>query len=307
MLRPAALPLLAAILAVPLMPPLPAGAADAEKRATPAEVLAAAPAADWRSPAPEETLYLELPAGRVVIELAPQFAPAHVANMRLLAAEDWYRGVAVVRVQDNYVTQWGMPEETPKPMKTAKAKLAPEFTVAGGAAGLPFVPLPDPDSFAPEVGVVGSFPAARDPTTGEAWMTHCYGIVGVGRDMAVDTGSGAELYVVIGHSPRALDRVITLVGRVLSGMEHLSALPRGTGQLGFYEKPEQRVVLRSVRFASDVPEAERTPAQVLRSTSPSYAAWVEAKRQRQDDFFIRAAGHVDVCNALPPVRTPPAL
>lgn len=280
--------------------------ADTPQRPTPKQVLDAAPAADWRAPVPENTLYIDLPAGRVVIELAPAFAPIHVDNMRKLAREGWYDGTFIVRVQDNYVTQWGQPEEMPKPMKTALEKLAPEFTLRGAAAtALPFTRLPDPDAFAPETGISDIFPAARDPKTGEAWMAHCYGIVGVGRGYPLDSGSGAELYTVIGHSPRALDRVITLVGRVLSGMEHLTSLPRGTGPLGFYEKPEQRVMLTRVRLAADVPEAEREPLQVLSGQSQTYQRWLEARRFRQDDFFIRAAGHIDLCNALPPVRRQP--
>ncbi|MDG5497773.1 peptidylprolyl isomerase [Niveispirillum sp. BGYR6] len=294
------LPLLALALALAA----PAQAAET-RHPTPKEVLDASPLADWREPVPENTFYIELPTGRVVVELAPGFAPAHVENMRKLAREHWYDGTAVVRVQDNYVTQWGMPEETPRPMKTAKDKLAPEFTVPGGVASLPFTPLPDPDAFAPEVGISDIFPAARDRQTGEAWMTHCYGIVGVGRDMAVDSGSGAELYTVIGHSPRALDRVITVVGRVLWGMEHLTALPRGTGNLGFYEKPEQRTPIKSVTLAADVPAAAREKIHVLSGQSASYGQWLEARRQRQDDFFIRPAGHIDLCNALPPVRRIP--
>lgn len=297
--RPLAAALALTLLAAPAL-------AQEAKRPTPAEVLKAAPAEHWRVPEPENLLYMTLPGGRVVIELAPQFAPNHVANIRALAREGWYEGVMVVRVQDNYVTQWGWPEDRgEKPAKVGKLSLPPEFTVKGGAKSLPFHKLPDPDAYAPEVGAVGSFPAARDPASGEAWMAHCYGIVGVGRGLPLDSGSGAELYVVIGHSPRALDRVITLAGRVLKGMEHLAALPRGTGNLGFYEKPEQQAPITAVRLGSDVAEAEREPLQVLRSDSPTYAAWVEARRQRKDDFFILPSGRIDVCNAMPPVRRPP--
>lgn len=281
---------------------MPTIAQEAPKRPTPAEVLAASSASDWRMPIPENTLYMDLPGGRVVIELAPGFAPVHVENMRKLARENWYDGTFIVRVQDNYVTQWGMPDETPKPMKTALDKLAPEFTVKGGARTLPFAKLPDPDAYAPEVGISDIFPAARDPKTGEAWMTHCYGVVGVGRGMPLDSGSGAELYTVIGHSPRPLDRVITVVGRVLKGMELLTALPRGTGTLGFYEKVEQRVPISTVRLAADVPEAEREKIEILSGQSETYTKWRDARRFRQDDFFIRASGHIDVCNAMPPVR-----
>src|SRR3546814_4709708 len=76
-------------------------------------------------------------------------------------------------------------------------------------------------------------------------MAHCYGAVGAGRGMAADSSDGTELYVVDGQSPRQLDRNITLVGRVVDGMELLSVLPRGTGPLGFYEDATQRVPIEA--------------------------------------------------------------
>jgi peptidylprolyl isomerase len=269
-------------------------------------VLAASAPADWRTPDPEHTLYLELPSGRVVLELAPQLAPLHAENVRVLAREGFFDGLAVVRVHENYVTQWGDPDGK-KEVREGKKALAPEFTLTGARArSLAFRPLPDPDTFAPEAGFVAGFPVARDRKRQEAWSVHCYSMVGAGRENGADTGSGAELYAVIGHAPRHLDRNMTVVGRILRGMEHLTALPRGSGPLGFYEKPEQRVPVLRARLAADVPVPEREPLEVLRTDTPRFGAWVQARRNRQDAFFVRPAGRLDVCNALPPVRTPPA-
>jgi len=130
-------------------------------------------------------------------------------------------------------------------------------------------------------------------------------VVGAGRDIAADSSTGAELYVVIGQSPRQLDRNITTVGRVVQGMELLSVLPRGTGPLGFYEKPEQRVAIQSIRLASDLKPNERLSIEVLRTDTPLFAALVEARRNRRDDFYKRPAGHIDLCNVPLPVRTAP--
>ncbi len=94
----------------------------------------------------------------------------------------------------------------------------------------------------------------------------------MGRDNPADSGGGTELYAVIGHAPRHLDRNVTLVGRVVKGIELFSVLPRGTGDLGFYEKPEQRVPIRSIRVAADVPESRRTPLEILRTDTPTFAA-----------------------------------
>lgn len=285
--------------------PLAAHAEEAPK--TVSSVLATTTGADWRGLEPENTLVMELPSGRVVIELAPAFAPLHARNIRALAREGYFDGLAIVRVQDNYVTQWGDPKEgepDARPIRTAESALPPEFLVKDAAA-LPFAAIPGPDAYAPEVGFVDGFPAARDPKTGEAWLAHCYGMVGVSRD-GPESGSGAGLYAVIGHAPRHLDRNITVAGRVVQGMEHLSALPRGTGPLGFYETAEQRTPIATVKLAVDLPEAERPKFQVLKTSTPAWADYVEARRNRRDGWFVEPQNASDLCNTLPPVRPTPA-
>jgi len=102
-----------------------------------------------------------------------------------------------------------------------------------------------------------------------------------------------------------LDRNITVVGRVVQGMELLSVLPRGTGPLGFYEKPEQYVPIQSVKLASQLPENERTPLQLLRTDSAAFSELVESRRNRRDEWYKRPAGHIDLCNVPLPVRKPP--
>jgi peptidylprolyl isomerase len=288
--------------------PLPADAVapkpDAPKSMQ--ELLDASQPSDWRSLDPANTLYLQLATGRVVIELAPAFAPAHVANIRTLAHEHYWDGLSINRSQDNFVVQWGDPAEDDKdrkPLGTAKAHLPAEFT--RNSAGVPFEKLPDSDGWAPEVGFSDGFPAARDPQHESIWLAHCYGTVGAGRDMAADSSNGSELYVVDGQSPRQLDRNITVVGRVVQGMELLSILPRGTGALGFYEKAAQRVPIQSIALASDLPSAQRTALQVLRTDTPLFRAVVESRRNRRDDWYKVPAGHIDLCNVPLPTRVPP--
>lgn len=268
---------------------------------TPAVLLAlvlAQPVSDWRQPDPENLLYVEFPAGRVVIELAPRFAPAHVSNLRRLAREGYFDGTSLYRSQDNYVVQWG---GNGKPAQTAEVALAAEFEIEADAK-LPFTRLPDGDVYAPEAGFVDGFPAARDPAAGAAWLAHCYGMVGISRDNDPDTGSGADLYVVTGHSPRHLDRNITLVGRVLSGMPLLSALPRGTGPLGFYEDPAQRTAVLTTRLAADLPPGERTVLELLRTDTPAFEAHMDSRRNRREPWFHRPAGKVELCNVPLPAR-----
>jgi cyclophilin family peptidyl-prolyl cis-trans isomerase len=282
-------------------------AADTSKQETltMADVLAASKPGDWRALDPEQTLYVELASGRVVIELAPSFAPQHVANVKALAREHYYDGLAIVRAQDNYVVQLADPAaekpELARKIQHAKRSLPSEFEHASDPK-LPFTFLPDGDVYAPEVGLSGGFPVARDRKTGKMWLIHCYGMVGAGRDTAVDSGGGTELYVVIGHATRQLDRNVTLLGRVVQGMELLSTLPRGTGALGFYEKAELRVPLRAVRVATDVPAAERTALEVMRTETPLFKDLIESRRNRREDWFHFQAGRIEICNVPIPVR-----
>jgi len=271
-----------------------------------ADIIAASDAAEWRPLDLPSTLVMTLAGSRtVVIELNPTFAPKTTANILTMAREKYFDGLAVLRVQDNFVTQWGDPNsETaqPRPLGTASAKTPAEFTRDRGAA--PFVKLPDDDGFAPEVGFVGGFPVARDHNA--AWLAHCYGMVGAGRNNDPDSGPGSELYVVIGHAPRQLDRNITLVGRVVQGMEHLSALPRGTGPLGFYEQPTERTAIESVRVAAELPDGGAAGRlEALRTTSTSFTAIIEARRNRRDDWYKVPAGHIDLCSVPLPVRVKP--
>jgi len=272
----------------------------APKLRTTSEILQASSPRDWRTPEPENMLYLQLASGRVVIELAPVFAPQHATNIRALVRQKYFDGLSINRAQDNFVVQWG-DADGKRALGTARATLPPEFTLKP-PAGLHWTRLPDPDGYAPEVGFSDGFPAARDPARGEAWLAHCYAMVGVGRANEPDSGNGAELYVVIGHAPRQLDRNIAVVGRVVKGIELLSTLPRGTGALGFYEKPEQRTPIVSVRVAADVPVAEREALEVLRTDTATFTALIEARRNRRDDWYQVPAGHIDLCNVPIPVR-----
>jgi len=283
---------------------------------SPAEIVEAAPQADWTAIDPKDLLVMDLAPDakghlrRAVIQLLPApFSQGWVGNVRKLAAAHWWDGLAVVRVQDNYVTQWGDPYGDDK----TKARPLP--------AGLVEVPQSDYTSRTENLfsAVVSSRRAAasRDPyaagTTirngwptafdkAAQWPVHCYGMVGVGRNMPPDTGTGAELYTVIGHAPRQLDRNIALVGRVIDGMEHLSSLPRGHGELGFYDpaKGDERVPILAVRLASEVKDL---PAyEYLSTESASFARYADARANRRDAFYLRPAGGVDVCNVPVPVR-----
>ena len=261
----------------------------------------------------------------VVIQLIPPpFSQGWVGNIRTLAAAHWWDHTSVYRVVDNWVTQWGDGEDDP-----AKAKPLPP-----GLKAVPeseyTAPLPSAtlsrwrasvlanlnqaidnerasrsteaalvrDPYAAWTAHLGGWPVASDLRTG-MWPLHCYGYVGVARDLE-STGNGAELYAVIGQAPRQLDRNIAVVGRVIEGIENLSALPRGKGDAGVYDDPKLRVPIVAVRLGTDLSAPPRF--EYLDTASPSFASYLQVSANRHDPFYKVAAGGIDICNAKVPIR-----
>ena len=280
---------------------LVAAAPPPPKFATPPSVIAESKASEWQAIPADDLMVIDLKDGRrIVVQLAPLFAPVHAANIRALAKSGYWQGASIYRVQDNYVEQWGNNDATKGVPTGVVAKPPAEYERR--LAGLKIVPLGSPDAYAPKVGYTAGWPVAYDPKAGTANLPHCYGSVGVGRDLSPDTGMGGELYAAIGHAPRSLDRVIAVVGRVVSGIDVMSSLPRGTEALGFYKERSTDVPIANVRLASQLPDAERPKFEYLRETSASFARWLQVKKNRRDEFYIHPAGGVDLCNAPVPVR-----
>ena len=276
-------------------------ASVAQEARTTSSVLEASSASDWRPLKQDLALYMTLDHGTVVIELAPEFAPMHVANIRILVREHYFDGLSIMRSQDNYVVQWGDPNgdtELARDHGSAAVRLEAEFD--RDRSGIEFTSIQSHDAYADEVGFVNGFPAGQDDE--RAWLVHCYGMLGVGRGNEEDSGSGAELYVVTGHAPRHLDRNVTLAGRVVHGIEHLSSLPRGTGPLGFYEEESQYVPIRRIRLGSDLAEDEQLQLELLQTNTATFAQLVDARRYRREAWFADPTGRIGLCNVPLPVR-----
>ncbi len=290
-----------------LCAPLPLLAQEAKTHPAPSEIVAAAKANAWVAIKSSDLMIMDLAPDskgkprRVVIQLMPApFSQGWVSNIRKLATAHYWDSTSINRVQDNYVVQWG--DATEKKALPEGLAVVPESDYV-----TPDWPSKDwifaqadgrPDAYAGAHGFYVGWPLAQDRKG--LWPIHCYGMVGVGRNLSPDTGSGAELYTVIGHAPRHLDRNIALVGRVIEGIEHLSSLPRGTGALGFYEKEEERVPILSVRLGN---EAKDVPAfEYLDTESKSFAAYADARANRRDPFFNIPAGGADICNIPVPIR-----
>ena len=309
---------------------LPLLAEDTKTYPAPSEIVAAAKAREWIAIESSDLMVMDLAPDskgkprRVIIQLMPApFSQGWVGNIRKLAAAHWWDGTSINRVQDNYVVQWGdatekkaLPEGLAVIAQSnyqlnlvdfdahlqAKAESSSAVDAAQGAEiAMAIDRLPNWRKVEPynkTQDFLKGWPLAGDDNG--IWPTHCYGMVGVGRNLSPDTGTGAELYTVIGHAPRHLDRNIALVGRVIEGIEHMSSLPRGTGALGFYEKEEERVPILSVRLGNEAKDV--SAFEYLSTDSESFAAYADARANRRDPFFNIPAGGADICNIPVPIR-----
>ncbi|MEH6660196.1 MAG: peptidylprolyl isomerase [Parasphingorhabdus sp.] len=308
----------------------PAIAQDTEtaEYPSPNAIVEAAPASDWVTIAPSDLLVMDLAPDaqgnprRVIIQLMPEpFSQGWIRNIRKLGAAHWWDGTSINRVQDNYVVQWGdagydNPEsgETeqkalPEGLETVPEReyesstdgYAVEIAASQAVAAVRRTPEFSSDPYSRESGFFNGWSLAFGEQS-QAWPIHCYGAVGVGRNYSPDTGSGAELYTVIGHAPRHLDRNIAVVGRIVEGMEHLSSLPRGKGQLGFYEDAGKRVPITSIRLGNALAEEASPSFEYLDTEGETFAKYADARANRRDPFFIVPAGGADICNIPVPVR-----
>lgn len=270
---------------------------------------AADDSADWRKVDPDNLVLIDTKYGQTAVELAPSFAPNHVARTKALIRAHFYDGLTFYRVIDGFVAQGGAGEDTastaskPKNPDTEKAwpKLKSEFEVKV-PAGQGFAALGSPDLFAPSVGHVDGFPVGRDPKAKTEWILHCPGTFAFARDTDPDTAT-TEFYIAIGHAPRRLDRNLTAFGRVIGGMQYLQKLERGDPAVdaGVIADKSRQDVIVHMTLASDVPGA---PAyEVMRTDTKAFAAWKAQRRNPAPDFYkAHPAKILDICQTAVPAR-----
>ncbi|AXT37322.1 peptidylprolyl isomerase [Alteromonas sp. BL110] len=184
----------------------------------------------WYQVPKANTVTFKTAHGDVVIALHPTLAPKHVARFKALIEAGFYNEQAFYRVVDGFVAQAGS-NDTHDATEFAESLLKPiraEFTQPlNSNVNI----VESKDMFAPHTGFLDGFPVGVDKNRKEMWGLHCPGVVAFARNSEIDTAS-TEFYIVIGQAPRHLDRNMSVVGRVVKGMELLQKLPRGNMATG---------------------------------------------------------------------------
>lgn len=284
----------------------------------PVAIPEAAPAAEaapeWRAVDAENLIILELATGPVYLELFPEAAPAHAAQIRQLVRDGFYDGEAFYRVIEGHVAQAGrefdqeIGEVPTLPFEAERAVSADGFTPHGNA-----------DLFAPEPGHRMGFAVGRSGQ--REWLLNCPGALGIARNDPPDSGS-TEIFIPL-QSRRYLDRNYTIFGRVIAGMEHVHRLPRvdpATEEEAaalYGDDPELAYQLRqwrrskldanfitSARIAADLPEADRPVFEVMNTASAEWAALKESKRDYSaiGAFVSTPPKVLDICTLPVPAR-----
>ncbi|MFT4927079.1 MAG: peptidylprolyl isomerase [Phenylobacterium sp.] len=248
----------------------------------------------WRTVSPENTLYMETATGRIVFELAPQFAPQHVKHIKQLVRSGFYDGLTFYRVIEQFVAQGGDPDDkSSNPL--AKKSQKPEFERTINPA-TPFTAVQSPEWRADRTGFIDGFAVGRDNKNNKEWLIHCPGVVNLARGNATDSGT-TDFAIMMGQSPRHLDRNMSVFGRIIYGGEHLNHLNRGDiANGGVIDDPNKRSKIIKMVIAADLPEAQQAIIKVENSQSDQFRQSLARSRQRSHEFFINEGnGVLDIC------------
>ena len=266
-------------------PPATAPVAPA-KPAAPAMVAAATskvafPAEDWRVLNPENALIYETTKGRIIVELAPEMAPGHVARVKMLAREGFYNGLSFHRVVSDFMAQGGDPKGDGTG-GSDQPDLRAEFNFRRGAAS-DFVRAVDRGGAT--IGWLGTIPVTSqtdllmERTSDKkvaAWGNHCLGVASMARGS--DENSANSQFFLMRAAYPTLDRRYTIWGRAVVGTDVIRAFKVGEPVVD----PDKMI---SVRVLADVPEADRPAVMVQRTDGPSFQAKLKATLEQRGAAF----------------------
>ena len=253
----------------------------------------------WRNVAPENMMIMTLPHGDVVFELSTDFSPEHVKQFKKLAKDGVYKGNKFYRVIDGFVAQGGPDEATEKKFDIKTLKIEEDLAID---KNWQYTKVQDNDLFAPITGFKNGFGIGVDEAAGKAWLTHCPGILALGRGNEPDTAT-SHFYITNGQAPRYLDRIMSVFGRVIYGMNHVQAIQRTSVIEGDDDVPSELYTpILDMQLMSDVPEDKQWQIAVEDTSSEAFVKKIDDRRKRENAFFYKKPPPVlDVCQV--PVST----
>jgi len=273
---------------------------------SPQAVIDAATDAAWRTVDPENLLRIRTRTGMVWVELAPEFAPAHVERIRELARSSYFDFKVFHRVIDGFMAQGGGAPDNPN-VSAPTQPLRAGFSIQRSPDELNISELqervinPRENRTAAQAGFWKGFPAGTLPAAQafiredgqvDSWLLHCDGAAAMART-ADPNSANAQFYIVRGQAEH-LNATYTVWGHVRAGMDAVRAIRVGTvGETpGF--SPD---FIMGFHIASDLPEDERPTVQVFDTDTPDFARYLEALAASSRNNRLP-----DICEIDVPVR-----
>ncbi|MCA6284932.1 MAG: peptidylprolyl isomerase [Phenylobacterium sp.] len=243
-------------------------------------------ASDFRTPDPQDILVIDTNKGRILVELVPLAAPAHVVRVRELARQGLYNGRSFFRVIDQFMAQTGDPKDDGTG-GSELPDLAAEFTFRRGA-DTPFFQVAD--QAVAEIGFIGPLPVMTQssqlmPMTADGrisgWALYCPGVAGMARGGSPDSANSQ--FFLMRQAYPSLEKRYTAFGRVIAGLDVVRAIKTGEPV-----DPPQDVMTR-VQVLADMPAASRPKVRVIDPRSPWFAAEVARVRASLGADFTACA------------------
>ena len=253
----------------------------------------------WRDVPVANTVLMQLAHGDVVLELAPQFSPKHVTQFINLVKANHYDGVEFYRVIDGFVAQAGPKEDSDADKSVTTLALEGEWQTNKTWA---YTLVQKADLFAEQTGFKDGFAIAHNPSEQKAWLAHCPGIIAMARNNQAHSAT-SHFYITIGQAPRYLDRIMTIFGRVIYGMEHVQAIQRTAAIAGDKAvSPDKYTKIISMTMMNDLPPTQRMYFQVENTESNAFKEKLKKRLARKHAFFFKKPPQVlDICQT--PVLT----
>lgn len=235
--------------------------------------------ADWRKLDLENTLYITTKYGVFVVEMAPEFAPKHVEQIKTLVRQKFYDDITFHRVIDDFMNQTGDPRgdgtgDSSLPDIQAEFTFRRPQTMNVTLVGKEMAKLGEVDT-----GFYKSFPVATKPIGQamltkdgkvDAWGLHCPGTTSMARG-GDNVNSGNSQFFLMRSEYTSLNQLYSIWGMTVWGRENLTKIKVGTAGETPNFVPDQML---KVRVAADVPEAERIAVQVMKTDSAAFKNYV---------------------------------
>jgi peptidylprolyl isomerase len=251
---------------------------------TPPKPLAPPGPADWRTPDPQNVLVIDTTKGRILVELAPEIAPATVARIRDLTRRKFYDGLGFFRVVDDFMDQTGDPQNTGTG-GSSLPNLAAEFTFRRGS-DMPFTVVTSADGS--ETGFMDGLPVTSQPLQLAAFTADgrvaahadfCQSVAAMARATAPDSANSQ--FFLMRQPSASLDENYAAWGEVISGLDVVRAIKVGN------PPPAPMDKMLTVRILADIPAAERPKVRVVDTAGPWFAAdLARVKADKGADFSI---------------------